>query len=246
MARLDPSGLLRAAPLRVSLVTALALAVVSNLLWDRSLALYFKVRDHAPLVDFFRDITDLGKPGMWFVGLAFGGLVARALTLVPPSATWTDRLRRVQDAGVFLFLSVALSGVFVNLLKLLTGRHRPRDLFADGTEGFNFLAFDPYLNSFPSGHSQAIFALAVGLVLVLPRFDHLWIATAVLIALSRVATSVHYLSDVIIGAWIGIVAPILLKRYVFDRRGIGVTFGPEGPLVRLFAPPKTKQQEPDT
>ncbi len=230
MARLGPSGLLRAAPLRASLVVTLALAVVSNLLWDRSLALYFKALDATPLVGLFRDITDLGKPDPWFVILAFAALLARAAGILFGIDGRRDVLRRVQDAAVFLFLSVALSGLFVNLLKLLAGRHRPRDLFADGDGGFNLLAFDPALNSFPSGHAQMSLALAVGLMIVLPRFDHVFLVAAVVIAFSRVATSVHYLSDVLVGAWIGVWAPILLHRHVFARRRLDVTFGRPGRL----------------
>ena len=34
--------------------------------------------------------------------------------------------------------------------------------------------------------------------------------------------SVHYLSDVVMGAYVGIVVPLLVKQYFYDPRGINL------------------------
>jgi len=54
--------------------------------------------------------------------------------------------------------------LLVNLLKYLIGRIRPRHLFEQGLYGFSPLNTQWGMNSFPSGHSQAIFAAMAKLV----------------------------------------------------------------------------------
>ena len=104
-------------------------------------------------------------------------------------------------------------------LKWVAGRHRPIDLFGHGSFGFSFFSVGYELNSFPSGHAQTAFSLAVALTLLFPRWGVPLFAVAGLIAVSRVVLTAHYLSDVIAGAGIGILFTMCVK-YFFDRRGV--------------------------
>ncbi|GAB6052690.1 phosphatase PAP2 family protein [Magnetospira thiophila] len=226
--------LARRAPLRMSLLLLGVTAGLSIALWDQDVAHFYKTQADPDLVAFLASITDLGKPEAWFVLAAVGLLISKwRLYFVVESAArawWT----KVGDAAAFVAMSLALSGVLVNLLKLLFSRHRPRDLFEQGVSGFNLFGFDSALHSFPSGHTQVAVALAACLVVILPRFDHLFVAFALLIGFTRFGTSVHYFSDVLIGAWVGLVVPVWLLRSVYARRGIDLRFGPRaGLLVRL-------------
>ncbi len=95
--------------------------------------------------------------------------------------------------------SIALTACFVFVLKRLIARARP-----EGEWGNVYRRTDPY--SFPSGH-----AVRAGVILMLAfhTFDQplllagfcLW---AVLMILSRVATGVHYLLDVLAGFLLGL------------------------------------------
>lgn len=95
--------------------------------------------------------------------------------------------------------TLALTAVFVFLLKRLIARARP-----EGEWGGVYRRSDPY--SFPSGH-----AVRAGLIVVLAfhTFHHPLILAgiciwAVLMTLSRVSSGVHYLLDVCAGFLLGL------------------------------------------
>lgn len=118
----------------------------------------------------------------------------------------------------FLFLSIALSGLISNAIKFSLGRLRPRYWFDQGIYGFEPFNSHWGMNSFPSGHSQAAFAAMTALVVILPRHAALWLTVAALVAVSRVVTTVHWLSDAVGGSWLAICVTILLARW-FRARG---------------------------
>ena len=108
---------------------------------------------------------------------------------------------------VEFFGILGLAGV-VLAIKFLVRRERPQ-----GEWGGIYRNTDPH--SFPSGHAARSFLIAVIASVLAP----LWLAAALwvwapLVALARVAMGVHYLSDVIAGATLGvIVAWIGLQIY---------------------------------
>ena len=59
------------------------------------------------------------------------------------------------------------------------------------------------------------------LTLILPRYDAAFMAIAILVAASRVLTSVHFLSDAVMGAWLGTVVTLAI-HHLLARRGIDV------------------------
>ncbi len=63
--------------------------------------------------------------------------------------------------------------------------------------------------SFPSGHTAMSFLFAVVLSDMYPKYMYLFYTIAVLTALSRLYLGVHYLSDVVGGALIGITIGVL-------------------------------------
>ena len=103
---------------------------------------------------------------------------------------------------VEFFGILGLAGV-VLAIKFLVRRERPA-----GEWGGIYRNTDPH--SFPSGHAARAFLIAVvGSALAPP-----WLATvlwiwAPLVSLARVAMGVHYLSDVIAGAILGIIVGLV-------------------------------------
>jgi membrane-associated phospholipid phosphatase len=66
--------------------------------------------------------------------------------------------------------------------------------------------------SFPSAHTATAFALATALALHFPRGRRLFPAIAFLVALQRVETGAHYLSDALCGAALGLTVGTLCVR----------------------------------
>lgn len=105
-----------------------------------------------------------------------------------------------REKFVFIVLSMACSALSVNGIKYLIDRPRP------------FVVY-PFLEklasggspSFPSGHAADAFALATALSIVFPGKRVIISAylLACLIGYSRMALGVHYLSDVLAGAFTG-------------------------------------------
>ena len=103
---------------------------------------------------------------------------------------------------VEFFGILGLAGV-VLVIKFLVRRERPQ-----GDWGGIYRNTDPH--SFPSGHAARAFLIAVIASALAPA----WLATllwiwAPLVALARVAMGVHYLSDVVAGAVLGMVVALI-------------------------------------
>lgn len=93
--------------------------------------------------------------------------------------------------------------------------HRPRPFAA--IEGLNALGRLPRGYSFPSGHTGSSFAVSFILyVLMGEKKGLIFLILAGLIGLSRIYIGVHYLSDVIFGAILGIGIGILSMKIVYE------------------------------
>lgn len=199
-----------------------ALAVlVGYFILDRPLARWFKAHVSGEFEGFWKTVTHLGLGGVWMIpaGILTLGLILSALAA--PGLEKRARLRRAAWVPGFLFLSMAVSGIAGNIIKMLVGRTRPAALFDSNVYDFVPMTRAYLTNSFPSGHSQASFAAMTALALIFPRYDIAFIAVALLVALSRVLTTVHFLSDVVAGAWLGTMVTLALHS-LLTWRGIDV------------------------
>jgi membrane-associated phospholipid phosphatase len=114
---------------------------------------------------------------------------------------------------LYLFCVVAASGVVTNIIKWFMGRWRPKVFISGGLYGFQFLGVGYEQTSFPSGHATTICSLSFALSYLFPQWRWFWIPIALMVCMSRVAIGAHYLSDVIMGAYIGIFVAFLLKKW---------------------------------
>ncbi|MBI4068022.1 phosphatase PAP2 family protein [Candidatus Kaiserbacteria bacterium] len=71
--------------------------------------------------------------------------------------------------------------------------------------------------SFPSSHAAIFFALAMVVYLHNKKWGAAFFVAAVLMGISRIVAGVHYPSDVIVGAGLGIVMALLAHYFVVDR-----------------------------
>ncbi len=128
--------------------------------------------------------------------------------LVPAACVWAwcffsgNRPYARHVAGR-VFLTVAVTGIMVLLLKMLFGRTRPELLIDGGEYAFTFFALDGEWLSFPSGHATTTAAFAGAMAMIWPRWTGLFLAYALLIGATRVIVGAHFPSDVIAGLMLG-------------------------------------------
>lgn len=145
----------------------------------------------------------------WFWGL---GLIV--LWLLSNVSFW-------KNWAVIEFVGISVLAALVMTLKFTIRRRRPH-----GEWGSIYRNTDPH--SFPSGHAARAFLIAV----IASGLGPAWLAGllwlwAPLVSLARVAMGVHYLSDVVAGALIGLLMGLIslqsseLVLYWFSQLPIG-------------------------
>lgn len=147
---------------------------------------------HTPLLDkILAFITSLGNAGIIWIVLAV------VLLILP----------KTRKAGIIVAAALLMDLILCNLiLKNLVARVRPYDV----NTAIAILIKKPLDFSFPSGHTAASFAAMTALVLA--KMKKAWLAAlvlAVLIAFSRLYFYVHYPTDVLGGAVVGILSGII-------------------------------------
>jgi len=187
-----------------------------------------------PVIRFMAWITDIGK-SQWY--LVPAGLLFCAIALIDWSRGGTRgklRLSFLFGQAAYVFSAVALSGIFVNIVKVLFGRARPRLIDELGAYYFDPLTLG-YLNaSFPSGHATTVGALTGILMVWYPRWSILLAEIGLFFAATRIAAGSHYPSDVVTGFVIGLFFSIVLARWLASR-GVVFRFAP-GKILPVATP----------
>lgn len=147
---------------------------------------------HTPLLDkILAFITSLGNAGIIWIVLAV------VLLILP----------KTRKTGIIVAAALLMDLILCNLiLKNLVARVRPYDV----NTAIAILIKKPLDFSFPSGHTAASFAAMTALFRA--KMKKAWIAAlilAVLIAFSRLYFYVHYPTDVLGGAVVGILSGII-------------------------------------
>lgn len=137
-----------------------------------------------------------------------------ALAVVLYVVTWILLAKGNRDAAVRLVfesslafvLSLGAGSAFIHSFKLVVGRRRPRDELDMGLYGFIPFGFNLAWNSFPSGHSLTIFCVAVVATSLCPQLAVVWFAVALWLSITRALLTSHFLSDVFVGAGVGLIS----------------------------------------
>jgi undecaprenyl-diphosphatase len=160
--------------------------------WDARLSARLRVAEKPGL---FRSLAIFfGHSGdSWF------WLIALAVMFWRTEGEW-------RSWAFFFILAILATAAVVMAIKFTVRRQRP-----DGEWGQLYRRSDPH--SFPSGHASraamlAVLALALGPI----WFGITLLIWAPLVGLARVATGLHYVSDVLAGWVLGIVAGIALVQ----------------------------------
>ena len=130
-----------------------------------------------------------------------------------------DFMGKVRTNYAFLIFSSVLSAsVVAKIIKMCVGRFRPIFFEALGITGFRPFSLEWAFNSMPSGHTTATFAGLIMAGMLAPKIKPITWTLAVIVGVSRVAIGAHWPTDVILGAFIGMVAADLIKYWAFNRK----------------------------
>lgn len=102
--------------------------------------------------------------------------------------------------GFEIFGASIAAWIVAQIIKLLY--HSPRPFLV--LENANQLLVHGGFDSFPSGHAAFFFALAAGTWFLNKRLGAVFFVGAILISLARVASGIHWPSDILAGAVFGI------------------------------------------
>jgi len=167
--------------------------------------------------------------GLAFVALHWGGILPRLQHFSLP-------LRTMSGVPAFLFLSIAASGIVVDVLKVLFGRTRPKLLFQSDLYAFTWLSWRSDHWSFPSGHSATIVALMTALWFLWPQHLLFYVLVATIVCMSRVVVGAHYLGDILAASLIAVLTTLFTAQ-IFAKCGIDLTAARRGQGAPRTAPP---------
>lgn len=193
-------------------LAVLALCVFSYFYIDR-LVLSWLSTHTPPALRLWANWADLvGDAQNFLIPAAFVSAVALWLgwgAFPGLSLTVQQKAKSLAFKALYVLSSLLATGFVVNVLKVLIGRHRPEHYLKEGLYGFSPISTQHILNSFPSGHSQAVFTAMLCLSLLYPKGRALFLTVAVLLASSRLVCLAHYPSDVLMGSFLGAAGAIV-------------------------------------
>jgi membrane-associated phospholipid phosphatase len=195
------------------LLLSLLLACGICLVMFSSIDLFFRLNTfHTLYLDtFFQNYTLLGD-GVFSIAIFLLLLLADKIPLA------------LQVITGYLF-----SGIISQIIKHLVHAPRPHAIITNAEypyfiEGVTLSG----MNSFPSGHTTSVFALAVLLALNTTdkRISLIYLITAIITGYSRIYLGQHFLADVTTGALIGTLSALVVYWYLrqvkIEFRGAGV------------------------
>lgn len=125
------------------------------------------------------------------------------------AAGWTYA---VWDRGLAMIMSPAIAGILCALIQLVVRRERPNFEYP----GYHFRPlWDRTLYGgglgMPSSHASLAFAAAFVLARLFPSATSIFFLIAAGTAMTRVLSGAHFLSDVYVSIWVGMIAAFMVR-----------------------------------
>ena len=131
------------------------------------------------------------------------------------------RSHRTTDENEIRFLRLAatvlpVAYIVKTLLKFVFGRTNPRSWLIHN-QHLAFHWFNSSSSSFPSGHMLVFVAFGAAVLFYYPKYRRVVLILLFLLGIALIGTDYHFLSDVIAGAYFGIITTYFTK-YLFERK----------------------------
>ncbi len=132
-----------------------------------------------------------------------------ALGLLLTGIAWWRGSQKWTRVFLSMLIALAIAGVAGRGIKIATGRARPSVKIE---QVLNRSRFSSKFHAFPSGHVAASTAFFAVLLFANWRIGLVCLLVPLLIGFSRIYIGVHYLSDVVFAAILGILCALLMAR----------------------------------
>lgn len=153
------------------------------------------------------------------IAVTFSGYTLPALGIALITARFYNGLNR--ENFKVLAVAMIIGGIGVIGVKQVYIKDRPLGHFGEISKELQAKVHAPYKRphhrTFPSGHSQTGFSVAMIMILLFRRHTIVWLTWASLVAISRVQLGMHFPADILAGSVWGALSAYLTYRY-FKRK----------------------------
>ncbi|MFH0791860.1 MAG: phosphatase PAP2 family protein [bacterium] len=178
-----------------------------------------------PIFTFDKIIFNLinGLAGNWpvldYLGIFFAEYLPYVLTAVLIVWLIIDWKKRLKPLIIFYSTVIFSRLIVTEIIRYLLPRNRP---FVD--YDVNLLINHSASSSFPSGHASFYFALAMAIYLYNKKAGAVFLLMVSLMSIARVYVGVHWPTDIIAGAVVGIASAYVINflKQKFTKRPGGV------------------------
>ncbi len=124
--------------------------------------------------------------------------------------------------GTSILISLIINSIFTQFLKrvVFSDQFRPSFYFKNLIEDGSWKIIDGVelyeKFSFPSGHTASVFCLCISICIFMKKkhYQFLLVILAYIVGFSRIYLSQHFLIDILAGALIGSLIPLLTYKYI--------------------------------
>jgi membrane-associated phospholipid phosphatase len=185
-----------------SLLTVALIGLISVQWLDRPIALWVHDIFGSP-----RKAGQFASSAIFSIPL----ILAVTFAMLGLGAIMGRRFSKLEATVLLCNISMLAADAIKNQLKFAFGRTWPESwkpgvvsLVHDDAYGFHFFQPGTSFESFPSGHAAVAAATLSVLWILYPRLRAIWWIGVVTAAVGLVALNLHFLSDVIVGSFVGV------------------------------------------
>ncbi len=167
---------------------------------------------------FFAFLANLNPSGWWFLILIALWLIHMAVAGLSLSTEVFEKNLIKAHAVLFVLLTLSLSSLLSLILNILIGRYTPEFLDTMHLYGFSAFRFRVTETSFPYFGVQSLWAVVTASAYFLPKIKLFLYVLASLITLALILTAQCFISDAVMGMYIGIMMFFVAQWIVSENR----------------------------